>query len=144
MIREIKFRGMSEGKWYYGLLTFMFGRYAIVDPKDENTVHLVDEKTIGQYTGRKDKIGNEIIEGNIVSWQDKEDIYSIEFGEFGVPNFEEQGYQDWAIGYFLKPQHNLKEVEPFNMTIPLNKVYASEITVIGNIYDNPELLESDK
>lgn len=37
----------------------------------------------------------------------------------------------------------LSKLEPFNLTMPLNKFYLerSEMIVIGNIYDNPELLK---
>ena len=39
-----KFRARDErGNWHVGLLTFMFGQYAIVNEIDENTVYLVDK-----------------------------------------------------------------------------------------------------
>ena len=66
-MREIKFRGKTEkGEWKVGLLTFMFGQYAIVDPIDENSVYLIDKETVGQYAGLKDKDVTEIYEGDIL------------------------------------------------------------------------------
>lgn len=38
-----KFRARDErGNWHVGLLTFMFGQYAIVNESDENSVYLID------------------------------------------------------------------------------------------------------
>lgn len=91
----------------------------------------------------KSKNGQELCEGQVVCWNDKKDIYTVEFGEFGVPNVEEQEYQDVAYGFYLKPQHDLKGIAPFNMTIPLNTKYAAEMTVLGHVRENPELLEVD-
>lgn len=49
-----KFRARDQrGNWHIGLLTFMFGQYAIVNEADENTVYLIDKETVGQSTGLK-------------------------------------------------------------------------------------------
>ena len=152
MSREIKFRAWHKKyKEMYEVTRidweaeFVWVKYYDDDREEwfSREEHFADLELM-QYTGLKDKNGVEIYEGDIVKWMDERDVYSIEFGEFGVPNFEEEGYQDLAVGYYLKPQHDLKEVEPFNMTIPLHKKYASRMEVIGNIYENPELLEVSK
>ncbi|HCY9405311.1 TPA: hypothetical protein O2F68_002716 [Enterococcus faecalis] len=112
-----KFRARDErGKWHVGLLTFMFGQYAIVNEADENTVYLIDKETIGQSTGLKDKNGVEIFEGDV--FQGPHDFGPSGFHDRrAVVNFDvEKGYQ-WE--YWL----------------------IDKIEVIGNIYENPELLE---
>lgn len=126
MSREVKFRGLSEGKWYNGLLTFMFSSYAIVDPKDENTVHLVDVKTVGQYTGLKDKKGVEIYEGDIISYT------MLRFNGVGYETEEEYGVVEYGDAVF--------EIDG----VPLYVAHAEddEIEIIGNIYENLELLEN--
>ena len=66
MSREIKFRGKHklDGKWVVGNLVKMFGEWCIQNPDSENDVYIVDLKTVGQYTGLKDRNGVEIYEGN--------------------------------------------------------------------------------
>jgi len=95
-----------------------------------------------QSTGLKEKNGVEIFEGDIVRHSKiSTDISIVRFGEFGVPNIEEMEYQDMAVGFYFENASDLKDVEPFNMTIPLNNLYVKGIEIIGNIYENQELLE---
>lgn len=115
-MREIKLRGKTEqGEWKFGLLTFMFGQHGIVNPEDENSVYLIDKETVGQYTGLKDKNGVEIYEG---------DIYQFEGHNFAII-------------------HNLGSFGCFedDLFYPLGDIFYKLGEVIGNIYENPELLE---
>lgn len=122
-MREIKFRGMTEnGEWKYGLLTFMFGQYAIVNPEDENSVWLINKETVGQYTVLKDKNGVEVYVGDIVRCSR------------GCPHeviwLQEHG------GTFIggMPAWYLSQMMP-------GYAWTNSEEVIGNIYENPELLE---
>ncbi|EOV3185508.1 YopX family protein [Enterococcus faecalis] len=122
-----KFRARDErGNWHVGLLTFMFGQYAIVNETDENTVYLIDKETIGQSTGFKDDNGVEIFEGDIGQYRDGEYSY------LGI--VKRDCYQFFIDGTEPDDSYDFIDVSnTFDGT--------SSLEVIGNIHENPELLE---
>lgn len=127
-----KFRARDQrGNWHIGLLTFMFGQYAIVNESDENSVYLIDKETVGQSTGLKDKNGVEIFEGDICI-QRGEEPYSDENMTLD---------DDWEYTGIIKFQdfaYWLQDNEGFSKWLGTD---CDEIEVIGNVWDNPELLE---
>ncbi len=133
-MREILFRGKAtsearDGEWVYGsLLAESPSTFPIIArdyDNDEDWISViewdtVDSKTIGQFTGITDKNGKKIFEGDIVHcWG----------GEY-------------AFGFW--EHKNTFAFTDISNYMQMGELGESEfVEVIGNIHDNPELLESE-
>ena len=120
--REFKFRGKSinHGEWVYGKL-HGFG----IDLFDEP----VKEDTICQFTGLHDKNGKEIYEGDIV----KAPLLDPIFGDVikdAFCNAEIRFNKGAFVVSYYKGEHNIYIQD-----------LCDKIEVVGNIYDNKDLLE---
>lgn len=127
-MREILFRGKDiYGKWLYGdLINLTNELKQICNHTQLEHAHSVDIKTIGQYTGLLDKNGKKIFEGDILSTGNSDEY-------FGVVEWIEEN-SGLAVSFNCL-------AETFEELILFDKV---ELEIIGNIYDNPELLEISK
>ena len=139
-MREIKFRGKRKdnGEWivgYYGYKELPDEHFIIAPTFDSQgslnrpqyfTDYLVDPETVGQYTGLKDQNGKEIYEGDIQEGGrfDKEikivryDTRQSRFKAVPLSLFKANAGNGGWTGYDVR-----------------------DYAVIGNIYENPELLE---
>ena len=139
-MREIKFRAKERsGEWHVGSLFVEDGMgipYIVsgVNTHYETnylTVEVVLE-TVGQFTGLKDHKGREIYEGDIVKVvNDGEESFHV------VKYMVEEDYP----AFDLDPV--LNDGECNSLSYSLNAL-DTKIIVIGNIYDNPELLRLTK
>ena len=130
----------KNGDWVYGLIERIYDERfpnipsSMIDQYGVSNID-VDYKTISEYTGLTDKNGKKIFEGDIVKCYDKnvdESFFSIIM--FGNPN----GFYNY--GWQLKP---IGETD-FNVDILCwvdMEDTGAYIEIIGNIFENPELLE---
>lgn len=135
-MREIVFRGkdINNKGWVYGALVqqqddplrektliISYSNYQYGD-FSEAVIHEVDPETVGQYTGFVDKNGKKIFEGDIVS------IYNSKAFLFAVA---------WNDNHYI-----LKCTTNSVSDKILNVIESPEdVKVVGNIYDNPELIK---
>lgn len=135
-MRLIRFRGKrsNDNAWVYGYLLEKFKGRAIDQclefEKDGFTSLVVDyvhDDTVGQFTGLRDNNGKLIYEGDIIKVCPFEGCYHI-----SEPTTFEILFED---GKFIS-----KGVNNGATQLQLNH-YSSHCEVIGNIFDNPELLE---
>lgn len=135
-MREIKFRGKTgtvEGKkWVYGYLykikSFFSEAYQYFIKNEHLQETIIDEETIGQYTGLKDKNGQEIYEGDIVYIKGETELLDIK----GKVEYNDS----WAQFVITNTGNIINETEP------LGDYEEQDLEVIGNIYNNPELLKN--
>ena len=135
-MRDIKFRAWDNNEeWMVDDMLLSFDGEILTDdvqPHDTpyKEIELADEGRyeLMQYTGMKDVKGDEIYEGDIV--HDDEFIYLVGFGVFTDDNDFQEPTQG-QTGFYIVDIHT-DETFPF---------YSMRYRVIGNIYENPELLE---
>ena len=136
-MREIKFRGrhIISKKWIIGDLIHeeWIGGKAIMI-KRKKTAHSVLEETVGQFTGLHDKNGKEIYEGDIV----KINAHSYDFG-FEKDRIGEIRFIEGCFGFYK--QLSEKEYLFNELSTEFGYGELEHYEVIGNIYENPELLK---
>ncbi len=148
MNREILFRGQTrrkgervrlngtpvESNWVYGGIfpNNNGGDFAIIYQQEpEIEKFSVYSDTVGQYTGLTDKNGKKIFEGDIVDYED-EAPGQYEYHDSLIINRGVIGYSEGCFYWTNAVNANLQD-----------SVYkgVADCEVIGNIFDNPELLE---
>lgn len=109
---------------------------------------VVDPETLCQYTGLKDKNGKRIWENDILRGHgNNKDLSKVVFGEFSVIDVEMEEPVEKVVGWHTEviETDELSKCEPFCLPMPLTDFYINrgEYEVIGNIFDNSELLKGE-
>lgn len=130
MKREIKFRGKCSkqskyaGEWVYGNLVvpeeIQGDEVMIVKAlsDDSSCTYHVDVNSVGQFTGKNDKNRKEIYEGDILRNESCKGVVSYRNGAFVL----DLGKSCGCVYLFC----------------------LDSLLVVGNIYDNPELLKQNE
>ena len=138
MKREILFRGKRKdgGIWLFGdLRQWSKTRKGICDYALKNTSE-VDPKTVGQFTGLTDKNGKKIFEGDVFHLDDE--IIAVVIFKDGCFRLEEYGLCGaWTESGFDECGGGWGVIE----CDPIDWYTIRDMEIIGNIHDNPELLE---
>lgn len=134
MNKEILFRGkrVDNDEWAFGDLIVSKNKYYI-HPQGNSfqvdgvlsrliVLHEVKSETVGQYTGLTDKNGKKIFEGDIVKVTT------------GI-----EGYKSTYHSTIQEVKYNAKMCG-IAVFLPFDNSDIVEVEVIGNIYDNKELL----
>ena len=119
------FRGKCAGKWLYGNLTINSnGTCQIWENTDVGFFPaVVNSETVGEFTGLTDKNGVRIFEGDIVRTYDPDDSPAVVKYDIGETMFA---------------------VVIDNIFFGLGEHFnGNDLTIIGNIHENPELLEGE-
>ena len=139
-MKTIKFRGLRiDGKgWVYGGY-FQHTpdedgvRYYIFD-FNEGAVEVIPE-SVGQFTGLHDKNGKEIYTGDILQLKKLDGsvllykIFCVK-GGFAFNTHQDDFYKPQIEIYFYESTSDMQ-----------NSSFISTLEIIGNIFENPELLE---
>ncbi|MCM8542393.1 MAG: YopX family protein [Lentisphaeraceae bacterium] len=134
-MREILFRGKTScdiesrvGTWKYGFYKTVGNQHRIMTFEEHGWYPwIVDGKTVGQYINVDDSYGNKIFEGDQLQVDDgfdEPEIYQVIYSE-------DEEY----------PAFELKDF-PYCESNSISHVKCCDTTkVIGNIHDNPELMQ---
>lgn len=124
-MREIKFRAktVTADEWVFGHYAFVDGYHVIYE---NGRPIIIKSITLGQFTGLKDKNGKEIYEGDIICYNGG---YTTSRAKMTVKWMD--------VGFVLEAYGEL-------WAYSLGECITNTLEAIGNIYENPELLEESQ
>ena len=144
-MREILFRGkrVRGGEWVFGSFVSP-NRIAVRIGEEIYASDIVSHETVGQFTGLYDKNGKRIFEGDIVRTQEYYDRpYSAKAKRkrhIGVVEYTVYKFADGRC-YNVKWKVKIANYGKY-LCWDWSEFYDCE--VIGNIHDNPEMLEVEQ
>lgn len=124
-MREILFRGKTKrNEWIYGdLITHGIDFDDAIKQHHTREVWDIKQETVGQFTGLTDVNGKKVFEGDIVSINKLLGVYVVKY------DCEQCRFSMYKDGIYEQAGFNKDTIKNYE--------------VIGNIYENPELLKGE-
>ena len=126
-MRDILFRGRTiEGKEWVNGYYAVYSSYPFIGAPNSYGTMLwfeVHPETVGQFTGQVDMVGRKIFEGDVLKTEDRIVVVV------------------WHDAAGCWDSNFIKYIEKPSTTGILCSQWRRRATIIGNIHDNPELLE---
>jgi uncharacterized phage protein (TIGR01671 family) len=131
---------MCSDEWVYGdLIHKRHDRDALMIQDEKGLGSDIVPESVGQFTGLHDKNGKDIYEGDILLLPANTKVKAYEKGDFVEDKFVQRFAVVWA-----------KQCQGYGLCLPYEAKYdapdvvgmaaVDRMFVIGNIHDNPELL----
>ena len=133
-MREILFRGKRKdnGAWETGSLVVTWrglsDEGAFIADKITGYHTPIIPETVGQYTGLSDKNGKKIFEGDILLSRYEDKVEDSGYGSI----YNEVAFTNGSFGMIGENTGDI---------IPFSEYPVTEEVVVGNIYDNPSLIQ---
>ncbi len=124
MKKEIKFRAFIKEEKHMEYLHDM-----MITLLDDINHYGVENSILMQFTGAKDKEGKEIYEGDIIKFSPQNQFGSIDKDKLGVVEWCEHNF-----AFAVYPTPNIPNSDHYLLR-------GMHMTIVGNIYENPELLK---
>lgn len=142
-MRKYEYRGYNGTKWIYsteisGIPCFDEVHYFMPNEENELNQEYIGNwdsvSYVGQYTGLKDANGTKIYEGDIIPHHFNKNIKGVvKFGEYKSPCDDKfTKHQGFYIDFYGESKDYYRKDLGY---------WATVSKVIGNVYENPELLE---
>lgn len=141
-MRTIKFRAFDDGKMIY--------ENNILHLKNEDNLvlrlakfwcNIRNDSHVMQFTGLHDKNGKEIYEGDIVNWGMHHPNSEERFHRYAIVDFNPD--IQFKIIFYINSQNGVKKETDghiFRFGQFAYKETEKHLQVLGNVYENPELL----
>lgn len=133
-MREILFRGkpknLKKYKWVQGQLLHHRDNLSVIYSEEADHPIGVMPETVGQFTGLTDKNGKRIFEGDVVIYDNSP------YNAYCEPIRGVIAWRNGSLCFKYKPWSSV-----MYRALCSDDFFAAKCDVIGNIHDNPELLE---